>query len=253
MSNFTQKPHILLFSGLFETFPLWHSNILISSLDPLAILICVENTFWRGAIVWNFRLVFKEAWELYFRSGTNEKVETAIQALGGYSLMKAGQLEGDEQTAFKRDLLRIILCHRLRALKPFVSYQKLLINVCAFSPPRRSTSGLTKNTHTSLYRCASRNNYYVLIYRLSWILVAIFVMKFSLVALGAVFLNGVVTKRKKYDGLNLKFAGAWLMVHTNVLVWKMEFIGSSFDFASSHPRPKGLESSMRSLPVNIEG
>jgi len=44
-----------------------------------------------------------------------------------------------------------------------------------------------------------------------------------------------------YDGLNLKFAGAWSMVHTNVL-WKMEFIGRIFDIASSSPRSiEGLE------------
>jgi len=66
-------------------------------------------------------------------------------------------------------------------------------------------------------------------------------MKFSLVTLAAVFLNGLVTKRKVYDGLNLKFAGAWSMVHTNVL-WKMEFIGRIFDIASSSPRSiEGLE------------
>jgi len=66
-------------------------------------------------------------------------------------------------------------------------------------------------------------------------------MEFSLVTSTAVFLNGVVTKQKMYDGLNLKFAGAWLMVHTNVL-WKMEFIGRIFDIASSRLRPiEGLE------------
>jgi len=78
-------------------------------------------------------------------------------------------------------------------------------------------------------------------------------MNFSLVTLAAVFLNGVITKRKRHDGFNSKFAGAWLMVHTNVL-WKMEFIGRVFDIASSRLRSiEGLESSMRSLPVNIEG
>ena len=128
MSNSTQKPHIFLFSGLFETFPLWHAYILVSSLALLAILICVENSFWRGAKPGNYKPGFKEAWELYFHTGTKEKVETAIQALGGYSLMKAGQLEGDKRTAFKEDLLHIILCHRLRAFKPFVFYQRLLFN-----------------------------------------------------------------------------------------------------------------------------
>ena len=167
MSNFTQKPHILLFSGLFETFPLWHSNILISSLDPLAILICVENTFWRGAKARNFKRRFKEAWELYFRNGTKDQVETAIQALGDYSLMEVGELEDEELTAFEEDLLQIILRHRLRAFKPFVSYQVLPINICAFSPPRRPTSGLTPNTHTPVYRCASLHTYYVLICRLT--------------------------------------------------------------------------------------
>ena len=79
-------------------------------------------------------------------------------------------------------------------------------------------------------------------------------MKFSLVTLAAVFLNGVVTERKKYDGLNLKFAGAWLMAHTNVLWWTMESIGRVIDFASSRLRPiEGLESSIPSLPVKIEG
>jgi len=128
MSNSTQKPYILLFSGLFETFPLWHSNILVSLLASLAILICLENSFWRGAKASNFKPGFKEAWELYFRSDTKEKVETAIQALGGYSLMEAGKLEDKERTAFEEGLLQILLRHRLRAFNHFVSYQRLLLD-----------------------------------------------------------------------------------------------------------------------------
>jgi len=124
MSNSTQKPYILLFSGLFETFPLWHSNTLVSSLASLAILICVENSFWRGAKAGNFKPGFKEAWELYSRSGTKEKVETAIQALGGYPNGDLSLEMNNKQRAFKENLLQIILRHRLRAFKPFVSYQK---------------------------------------------------------------------------------------------------------------------------------
>ena len=128
MSNSTQKPYILLFSGLLESFRLWNFHILDPSLASLEILLCVENSFWRGAIAWNFKPGFKEAWELYFRSGTKAKVETAIQALGGYSLMEAGKLEDDERTAFEEDLLQILLRHRLRAFNHFVSYQRLLLN-----------------------------------------------------------------------------------------------------------------------------
>jgi len=135
MSNSTQEPYILLFSGLFETFPLWDSNIIVSSLASLAILICVENSFWRGAKTGNFKPGFKQAWELYSHSGTKEKVETAVQALGGYPKSDVSWKMADKQSAFKGNLLEIILHHRLRACKPFVSYQRLLINICAFSPP----------------------------------------------------------------------------------------------------------------------
>ena len=79
-------------------------------------------------------------------------------------------------------------------------------------------------------------------------------MKFSLVTLAPVFLNGVVTKRKKYDGLNLKFAGAWLMVHTNVLWWEMEFIGRIFDIASSRLRSiEGLEVQCQVYQLILKG
>ena len=71
--------------------------------------------------------------------------------------------------------------------------------------------------------------------------------------LAAVFLNGVVTKRKIYDGLNLKFGGAWLMLHTNVL-WKMEFIARIFDIASSRLRSiEGLEVQCQVYQLILKG
>ena len=130
----------------------------------------MENSFWRGAKAWNFKPGFKEAWELYVRSGTKEKAETAIQALGGYSLVEAGQLEGDKRRAFGEDLLQIILRHRLRAFKPFVSYQMLLIiiNIGVSSPPRRSTSDLTvKTIQTLIHRYIHMRQFIPTICRLS--------------------------------------------------------------------------------------
>jgi hypothetical protein len=47
---------------------------------PIALLICMENTFWsrKGS---NFGELFKKSFKLYVESGTRDKVEAAINIL----------------------------------------------------------------------------------------------------------------------------------------------------------------------------
>ena len=78
----------------------------------IALLICMENTFWNISSDSNFVKLFKKSFTLYVESGTREKVEADIENLGHPD--RYWDSEATELEEYKENFLKIIMEHNLR-------------------------------------------------------------------------------------------------------------------------------------------
>ncbi len=124
--------------------PLWPSLLvcLVSSLfyyssliflHYVAILVCLENSFWHQSPSVSFIDAFHKAFAMYKETDTQDKVEIALKVMNDSS---------DGKTAFQSALLQTLLEHRLCMLDYIFSSQLLLI---IFVPSAHSDSLKTPN------------------------------------------------------------------------------------------------------------
>ena len=80
-----------------------------SILMPTALLICMENTFWNVSEDGNFVELFKQSFKIYVESGTDKKLEAAINLL----LRNGPEQGGHLGTNFKAKFYMLITEHLL--------------------------------------------------------------------------------------------------------------------------------------------
>ena len=104
-----QKSSLIFFTGLLNSsLPVW-LFILLWSPRAIALLICMENTFWNIGSDGNFVKLFKKSFTLYVKSGTREKVEADIEKLG----YPGRYWEATELEEYKGNFFKIIIEHNL--------------------------------------------------------------------------------------------------------------------------------------------
>ena len=107
-SYLKQKSSLPIYTGLLNaSLP---DDFLFILCVILALLICMENTFWNISMDVNFVDLFKTSFALYVESGTRKKVETAINVLRND--LEQGRCLVTED--FKEKFCKIIIEHYLR-------------------------------------------------------------------------------------------------------------------------------------------
>ena len=86
-------------------------------LTSLAILVCMENSFWHQLESISFMASFQNAFQLYIKSGTRDNLETSIKELGDYPPPGSNALP-----LFKSSLLELLLKHRLSRFNYILSF-----------------------------------------------------------------------------------------------------------------------------------
>jgi hypothetical protein len=110
----------VFFTGLLNaSFSLLIFIYLIFILIPTALLICIENTFWKDG---NFLESFKESFTLYIDSGMRMKAEVEANILGNVD----GKSEHQATKDFEERFCKLIINHYLRKIHCFFKHSTLL-------------------------------------------------------------------------------------------------------------------------------